>query len=265
KREQKNMGSKVLEGELDESVIFQEHDEQDMEELQRQGQEELADLEFPFPSELEFGRLDADQSAPKIPAQNCSNEAIQKSDTQTDVSVSKSGNSPAQGSGRQRDRSQVKGQDERLMKQVHEPEARAGQGHGKQEQGHELQTQENRQDGRGHWHEANEEGDHKDETYEDVAHNDKVEGYRQVDEAQEVVQEDEAYKEGQVIGPHGDNVQDYRARERRESDGEALRSQQVRAGRKPVERGKYQRLNRLGSMYYDMNPEDDTPMDGTGE
>jgi len=46
-------------------------------------------------------------------------------------------------------------------------------------------------------------------------------------------------------------------------DGVALRVQQVREGRKPVEKGKYQRLNRFGSSNYNMSPEGDTLMDGT--
>jgi len=46
-------------------------------------------------------------------------------------------------------------------------------------------------------------------------------------------------------------------------DYTALRAQQVREGRKPVEKGKYQRLNRFGSSNHDMSPEGDTSMDGT--
>lgn len=46
-------------------------------------------------------------------------------------------------------------------------------------------------------------------------------------------------------------------------DGAALRAQQVRDGRKPVERGKYQRLNRFGSSNHEMYPEDNPSMDGT--
>jgi len=84
------------------------------------------------------------------------------------------------------------------------------------------------------------------------------------------VQEDKAHKEGQDGGAYEDDVRKYRTWKRRvmteESDGgAALRAQQVREGRKPVEKGKYQRLNRFGSSNHNMNPEGDTSMDGTGE
>ena len=68
------MGSK-----LDESGIIQERDERDerdMAELQREGQEELADLELLSPLELEYGRTDADRSIPKVQAQNHSMDAV---------------------------------------------------------------------------------------------------------------------------------------------------------------------------------------------
>ena len=48
-------------------------------------------------------------------------------------------------------------------------------------------------------------------------------------------------------------------------DGAALRAQQVREGRKPVEKGKYQRLNRFGLSNHDINSEGDSSMDSTGE
>ncbi len=91
-----------------------------------------------------------------------------------------------------------------------------------------------------------------------------------MDEAQDVVQEDKAHEEGQDGGANEDDVREYRARKRRvmteESDyGAALRAQQVREGRNPMERGKYQRLNRFGSSNPDMNPEGDRLTDGTGE
>ena len=48
-------------------------------------------------------------------------------------------------------------------------------------------------------------------------------------------------------------------------DGAALQAQQVGEGRNPVERGKYQRLNRFVSSNPEMNPEGNTSMDGSGE
>ncbi len=47
-----------------------------MGELQRQGQEELTDLELPPPSEFEYGGIYADQSAPEIRAKNYSIDAV---------------------------------------------------------------------------------------------------------------------------------------------------------------------------------------------
>ena len=143
-----------------------------------------------------------------------------------------------------------------------------------QERGHEYQTQENGQENgqedRAHGDGAHGDGTHQDGAYEDVAHNDKVQGGRQADEAQEVVQEYIAPKEGQHGGAHEDGVREYRARKRRvineeSDDGAALRAQQVREGRKPVEKGKYQRLNRFGLSNRDMNPEGNTSVDSTGE
>lgn len=60
KREQKSVEPKMLGSKLVESGIIQERDERDMGELQRQGQEELADLELPSPLELEYEGIDAD-------------------------------------------------------------------------------------------------------------------------------------------------------------------------------------------------------------
>ena len=252
KREQKSVEPKVLEGELDESKTIKERDARDMWELQRQGQEELADLELPSPLEPEYGGIDADQDAPKVRAQNYSMDAVQKDGAQVSVSAPKGENSPAQEHGAQQDRAQVKGQGEKLTEEAHKPEA--------QERGHEHQTRENGQECRAHMNGA----------YEDEAHNDKVQGGRQADEAQEVVQEDKGHEEGQDGGAYEGDVREYRARKRRvmteeSDDSAALRAQQVREGRNPVERGKYQRLNRFGSSNPDMNPEGDTSMDGTGE
>ncbi len=135
------MGSKL--GELE---TIQERDERDIGELQRQGQEELADLELPSALELEYGGLRADQSAPEVQAQNYSMDAVQKGGTQVDVSAPKGENSPAQEHGPQQNRAQAKGQEERLTEEAHEPEAQErDQEHGLQERGREHQAQENGQ------------------------------------------------------------------------------------------------------------------------
>jgi len=276
KREQKSVEPKMLGSKLDESGIIQERDERDVGELQRQGQEELADLELPSPLELEYGGIDADQSAPEVRAQDYSMDAVQKGGTQVDVSAPEGENSPAQEHGPQQDRAQVKGQEERLTEEAHEPEAQErDQEHGVQERGREHQTQENGQEDGAHEdgaHEdgAHEDGAHEDGAYEDAAHNDKARGSRQADEALEIVQEDKAHKEGQDGGAYEGDVREYRTRKRRvmteeSDDGAALRAQQVREGRNPMEKGKYQRLNRFGSSNHNMNPEGDTSMDGTGE
>jgi len=259
KREQMSVEPKILGTKQDASGTIQERDERDMGELQRQGQEELADLELPSPSELEYGEIDADQSAPEVRAQNHSIDAVQKGGTQVSVSTPKGENSPAQEHGPQQDRAQVEGQEERLTEEAHETEAQErGQEHGVQERGHEHQKQENEQEDKAYGDGVHEDGSHGNGAYKDAAHNDKVQGGRQADEAQEVVQEDKAYKEGQDGGAYEDNVREYRARKRRvmteeSDDGAALRAQQVREGRKPVEKGKYQRLNRFGSSNHEMN------------
>jgi len=270
KREQKSVEPKILGTELNESKTILERDEQDIGELQRRGQEELADLELPSPSELEYGGIDADQSVHEVRAQNYSMDAVRKGGTQVSVSAPKGENSPAQEHGPQQDRAEVKGQEERPTEEAHEPKAQErGQEHGVQERRHEHQTQENEQEDRAHGNGAYKDGAHENGTHEDAAHNDKVQGGRQADEAQEVVQEDKAHGEGQDGGVHKDDVREYRQRKRRvmteeSDDGAALRAQQVRDGRNPMEKGKYQRLNRFGSSNHDMSPEGDTSMDGTG-
>ncbi len=286
KREQKSVEQKVLGSKQDELRTIQERDERDMGELQRQSQEELADLELPSPLELEHEGVYADQSTPEVRAENYSMDAVQKGGIQMDVSAPEGEDIPVQEHGPQQNRTQVKGQEERHTEEtqddrLHEPEAQeTGQEHGVQGREHEHQTQEDRQEGRAHGDEAHEDGAYEDgahedgvdedEAYEDAAHDDKAQGGRQADEAQEVVQEDKAHKEGQDSGAHEDDIREYRAGKRRamtdeSDDGAALRAQQVREGRKPVEKGKFQRLNRFGSSNHDMNPEGDTSMDGTGE
>ena len=220
------MELKILGSKLDKSETIQEQDERDMAELQRQGQEELADLELSPPLELEYEGIDADQSGPKVRAQNYSMNAVQKGGTQVDVSAPKGENSPAQEHGPQQDRAQVKGQEERLTEEAHEPEAqRSGQEHGVKERVHEHQTQKNGQEDRAHGDEAREDGAHEDGVhevrvhevgaYEDAAHDDKAQGGRQRDKAQEIEQEDKAHKEGQDCGTYEDDVREYRAQKRR--------------------------------------------------
>lgn len=264
KREQKSVEPKILESVLHESETILERDERDMGDLQRQGQEELADLESSSPLELEYGGIDADQNVPEVQAQNYSMDAVQTGGTQLSVSAPQGENSPAQEHGTQQDRAQVKGQEERLTGEAHETEAQErGQECGVQERGHEHQKQESEQEDKAHGDAVHEDGSHRNVAYKDAAHNDKVPGGSQADEAQEAVQEDKEHKEEQDGGAN-------RARKRRvmseeSDDSAALRAQQVREGRKPVEKGKYQRLNRFGSSNHDMNPEGDMSMDGTGE
>ena len=261
KREQKSVKSKILRSKPNESGTIQERDERDVMKLQRQGQEELTDLKLPSSLKLEYEGIDVDRSVPEVRAQNYSMDAVQKSDTKVSVSALKGKNSPAQEHESQRDRAQVKGQKERLIEEAHEPEAQErGQKHEVQERRHEHQTQENEQEDRAH----------EDEACEDAAHNDKVQRGRQADEAQEVMQEDKAHGKGQDGGAQEDKVREYRQRKRRlmteeSDDGAALRAQQVREGRKPVEKGKYQRLNRFGLSNYNTNEEDGMSMDDTEE
>lgn len=88
-------------------------------------------------------------------------------------------------------------------------------------------------------------------------------GGRQAERAQEAGQRDKARKDRQDSGAYEEDVRGYRARERRvvteeSDDGGALRAQQVWEGRKPVDKGKYHQLNRLGPSNHNMNEEGDT-------
>ena len=85
KQEQKSVNPKIIGTKQDGTV--QKRDEQDNGELQRQGQEELADLEWPSPLELEYGETNVDQSAPETRAQNQSMDAVQEGGTQVNVSA----------------------------------------------------------------------------------------------------------------------------------------------------------------------------------
>ena len=270
KREQKKVEQKVLGSKQDESGTIQERDERDTGELQRRGQEELADLELPSTSELEHDGVYNDQSTSEVRAEKYSMNVLQKGGTQVDVSASKGENSPTQDDEPQEDRAredgaQVKGQYERQKEEsqrdrLYDAEAQErGHEHAVQNREHEHQTQEEGQEDRAH------EG-----VYEDAVPDDKVQGSTQADEAQEAVQEDKAHKDGQDGGVSEDDVRRYGAQKRRvmteeSDDGAALRAQQIREGRKPVEKGKYQRLNRFGSLNHDVSPEGDTSVDGAGE
>ncbi len=82
------------------------------------------------------------------------------------------------------------------------------------------------------------------------------------------MQVDKAYGEGHNYGVNKGNVWEYRQRKRRviteeSDDSTAIRVQQVRDGRKPVEKGKYQRLNRFSLSYHEIYPEDNPSLDST--
>lgn len=213
------MGSKQ-----DGTGIFQEREEQDIGELQRQGQDELADLESSPPLELEHGGVHADQNIHEIRAENYSVDETQEGVIQVGVSTPKSENSPAQDHEPQQDGTQ----EDAAQEQVQEHAAKKIRGHGR---GQEHRTQEDRQEERAH----------EDGTHEDGAYSDMAQGVWQADRAQETGQEDEAHKDGQDGGAYEDNVREYRARKRRvvtedSDDGGALRAQQVREGRKLVDK-----------------------------
>lgn len=181
--------------------------------------------------EFKYREIYADQRTPEVRAKNYPIDAVQKGDTQENISAPRDENSLAQEHEPQQERAQVKGQKERLTKEAqedrsYEPEAQEiDQEHGVQETGHKYQTQKDGQEDRAYG----------DGAYDDAAHNDKVQGGRQVDEAQEVVQEDKAQKGEQDGGAYEDDVREYRVRKRRimteeSDDGAALRAQQVREG-----------------------------------
>ncbi len=177
---------------------------------------------MPSSLELEYGAIDDDQNVPEVQAEDCSIDAVPKGSTQMSVSTLKGGNSQAQEHGPRQDRAQAEVQEERLTEEAHEPEAQErGQ---EQERRHEHQTQENEQEDRAHGN-----GAYKDGAYKDAAHNDMVQGGRQADEAQEVLQEDKAHGEGHNGGVNEDDVREYRQRKRRvmtkeSDDGAALRA-----------------------------------------
>jgi len=82
------------------------------------------------------------------------------------------------------------------------------------------------------------------------------------------VQENKANGEEQDGDVKEDDVREYRRRKRRiiieESDNDvALRTQQVQDERKPMKRGKYQRLNKFGSSNHEMYLKDNSSMNDT--
>lgn len=83
--------------------------------------------------------------------------------------------------------------------------------------------------------------------------------------AQEFCQTDEARKDELDSGVHDYNVQEQRVEKRCGHCDAALQAHQVREGRKPVDKGKYQRLERLKSSSYDMNRVERMSADGAGE
>ena len=130
KREQKSVEPKTLGSKLDESGTTQEQDERNIGELRRQGREELADPELPSPLKLEYRRIDADRSVPEAREQHYSMGAVQKAGTKISGSAPKGKDIPAQEHRPQRDRAQMKGQEESLTEEVFEPEAQGrGQKH----------------------------------------------------------------------------------------------------------------------------------------
>ncbi|KAL2042122.1 hypothetical protein N7G274_005310 [Stereocaulon virgatum] len=79
--------------------------------------------------------------------------------------------------------------------------------------------------------------------------------------------EDEAYREVHGAGVRQDEERQgrkHRVLSGENDEGAALRAQQLQEGRKPMEKGKYQRLNRFKSSDDDTNEEDEMSADDTG-
>ena len=262
KRESKKVELKELGSRQDRSDPIQEGSERDIGELQRRGQEELADLESPNTLELKHRGGYADQSTRDVRAEDYTIYAPQESGIHVGVSASsEERNDPAQECGPPQNEAQRMGSGDEQKEEIREKtsyEAEAPQG------GWEPGVQE-----RAQHHRLQKDG-RIDTAHGETAHNDEGASGGKADEAQEAVQEDEAHKYGLDGGGSEDSLGQYRARKRRviieeSDDGEALRAQQVREGRKPVEKGKFQRLNRCASSNQDVNPEDNTSIEATKE
>lgn len=238
KEELKSVKQKVLGSKEDKPEAIQKREEPNVDELERQGQDELADLKSSPPLELEHGGVDADHTTYEVRAENYSIDVVQKGVPEQDGAQEQV----------QEDRQNQEVKEDRLYK------AKA-----RQNGANEIRAEE-----RGQEHRVQEDNQ-ADRAHEGGARNDMAQGGILADGVQEAGQEDKAHKDGQDGGAY-----EYRTSKRRvvteeSEDGEALRAQQVREGRKPVEKGKYQRLNRLKPLSQDMNWEDDSSMDSTGE
>lgn len=257
KRELKSVKQKMLESKQNKSETIQKREKSDIDELQRQNQDELTDLKSSSSLELKHEEVYADQLTYEVRAKNYSIDAIQKDDTQVDVSAFKDENSSAQDHESQQNEAQEQVQENRQNEKV--KENRLYKTEAQENEANEIRAEE-----RGQEHRV-QENDQANEAHETEARNDMAQGDSQADEAQEAEQKNKAHKNRQ-----DDEVYEYRASKRRvvteeSEDDEALRAQQVRKGRKLVEKGKYQRLNRFRSLSHDMNWKDDTSTDGTEE
>ena len=261
KRELKSVEQKVLGSKQNKPEAIQEREEPDIEKLQRQGQDGLTDLKSSPSLEPEHEGV-SDQITYEVRAKNYSIDAVQKGGTQVGVSAPKGENSSAKDHGLQQDGTQEDGAQEQVQEGRQNEEA-------KEDRLYKAEAQENeaneiRAEERGREHRVQEDGQ-EDEAHEAGARNDMAQGGTQADGAQEAGQEDKAHKNGQDGGAYEYQASKRRAVTEESEDGGALRAQQVREGRKPVEKGKYQRLNRFRPLSHDMNSEGDTSMDGTEE
>ena len=92
----------------------------------------MTNLKLSFLLKLEYEEINVDWSVSEVRAQNYSTNAIQKSDTKVNVSTFKDKNSLTQKHELQRNKAQMKNQEERLIKKVHELETQ------KKSQKHEM-------------------------------------------------------------------------------------------------------------------------------
>lgn len=113
KREQKSVKQKVLRSKQDELETIQKRDERDMRKLQRQSQEELMNLELSSLLELEHEEIYVDQITSEVQAKNYSMNAVQKDETQVDVSAFEDEDISTQEHELQQNRTQTKNQEKR--------------------------------------------------------------------------------------------------------------------------------------------------------
>ena len=215
KQKRKASGSKY-----DESGIFQVQDEREIGELQRQSQEELADLDFSSPFKFKDGGVHTDQSKVKQLQDKSAETGLQENVlAPTDEDIPRQERGPRL-RGSQGDR-------------LHEIETLRGNQGDRVQEGKAHESQEDRQENRAHEKRFNDhttgEGGNTDGAREGV-HEDVT----QNDEWKERVSEEE--------------VQQFQAQKRRVTSDESDEGETLRAweGRKPMEKGKYQRLNKFG-------------------